>query len=207
MPSASAHEQHIYQYWDKGIDTATLAIALVVALSWKDPLVRRLAIAAFAWRVAGVLVFAITDERAVLVVFPSVFDKLFLFYLLFRVFARRDRMLRSGLDAVIVMVALLIPKVAEEYFIHVSGRPWQTVTLLPESISTPDREYWVWMPIMLALPVVAMVRVLLRSWGAVGEQRIPLVTALLGRQSSSPDRDRELPVPATGLPGQQPSPS
>ena len=181
MPTASEHQQNLYQYWDKSFDTFTLAIVLVVALGWKDPLVRRLAIAAFVWRVAGVAIFMATDNRAVFVAFPSVLEKLFFFYLLFRVLSRRDIMLRSWTDAVLVMVALTLPKVAEEYFIHVGGRPWQTLTLLPASISTPDREYWLWMPIMLALPVVAMARLLVQKREPASE-RIPIMTALLGRQ-------------------------
>jgi hypothetical protein len=188
MPSASAHEQQVYQHWDKSIDTFTLAIALVVALGWKDPIVRRLAIAAAAWRVAGVAVFMVTDDRALFVLFPSVFEKLFLFYLLFRVFARQDIMLRTWTDAAVVMVALTLPKMAEEYFIHVAGRPWQTMTLLPASITTPDREYWVWMPIMLALPALAMIRVVLQSREAPAAEKIPLLTALLGRQTSPASR-------------------
>lgn len=183
MPDASAHQQNIYQYWDKCVDTFTLAIGCIVALSWKDGLVRRLAIATFGWRLVGFVIFMATGNEAVLVVFPDVFGKLFLFYLVFRVLSRRDLMLRSGVDAVIVLVAVTVPKVAEEYFIHVGSRPWQTVTLLPASISTSDREYWLWVPIMLALPILAMTRLLLENRATRGaEEKIPLVTAILGRQ-------------------------
>ena len=137
MPAASEHQQHVYQYWDKSLDTFTLAMACIIALQWKDPLVRRLAIATFAWRVAGVAIFMATGERAVLVAFPNVFEKLFFFYLIFRLLARQDLMLRGRADAVLVMVALTIPKVADEYFVHVATRPWQTVTLLPASYIDP----------------------------------------------------------------------
>jgi hypothetical protein len=103
------------------------------------------------------------------------------------------------------MAALTLPKIADEYFIHVATRPWQTVTLLPASISTPDREYWVWVPIMLALPALAMARLLLRKRETSGEERlgllaalsaqaIPNVSAFLGRQASRVPGGR-LPVP------------
>ena len=180
MASASAHEQQVYQYWDKSIDTFTLAMALVVALTWSDVLVRRLAIATFAWRAAGVVIFMATGHREVLVVFPNVFERLFFFYLVFRLLSRRDLMLRGSMDAVVVMVALTLPKIADEYFVHVAARPWQTMTLLPAAISTPDREYWVWMPIMLALPAAAMARMLLRSREATGEERLGVLQALSG---------------------------
>ena len=178
MPGASEHQQHVYQYWDKSLDTFTLAIACIVALRWKDPLVRRLAIAMFAWRVAGVTIFMATGQREVLVAFPNVFEKLFFFYLVFRFLSRQDLMLRSRADAVLVIVALTLPKIVDEYFVHVASRPWQTVTLLPASVSTPDREYWVWVPIMLALPVLAMARLLLRDRATTVDEKFPLPAAL-----------------------------
>jgi hypothetical protein len=206
MPAATEHQQHAYQYWDKSLDTFILAMAFVVALSWKDPLVRRLAIATFAWRVAGVVLFMATGERAVLVAFPNVFEKLFFFYLIFRLLARQDLMLRGRVDAVLVMIALTLPKIADEYFVHVATRPWQSVTLLPAAVSTPDREYWVWVPIMLALPVVAMAGLLLRNREVRGEEKlglmaalsvpaIPDVTSVLGRLARGP---RSMPSVSEG---------
>ena len=162
---------------------------------------RRLAIATFGWRVIGFIIFMATGNEAVLVLFPDVFGKLFLFYLVFRALSRRDLMLRSGVDAVIVLVAVTVPKVAEEYFIHVGSRPWQTVTLLPASISTSDREYWVWMPIMLALPILAMARLLLQNRAArAAEEKIPLVTAILGRQIPRPKSSRQSSEAAPRVP-------
>jgi hypothetical protein len=88
----------------------------------------------------------------------------------------------------------------------VATRPWQTITLLPASVSTPDREYWVWVPILLALPVLAMAWLLLRNRGATGEERlalpaalsapaIPIVAASLWRLAS---RVRRTGLPAWG---------
>jgi hypothetical protein len=198
MPAASAQQQLAYQYWDKSLDTFTLAICCIVALRWKDPLVRRLAIATFAWRAFGVLVFMATGQREVLVAFPNVFERLFFFYLLFRLIARQDIMLSGRADAILVIVALTLPKVADEYFVHVAARPWQTISLLPASLSTPDREYWVWLPIMLALPVVAMVHLLWKrapaseklSWpAALFADARPFVTPLLKwREARIPPR-------------------
>lgn len=179
MSASTEQQQDVYQYWDKSLDTFTLAIACIVALRWKDPLVRRLAIALFAWRLAGVIIFMATGEREVLVAFPNVFERLFFFYLIFRFLSRQDLMLRSHADAVLVMVALTLPKVADEYFVHVATRPWQTLTLLPATISTPDREYWVWLSIMLALPVLAMARVLFATREGRGSGRLDRPAAQL----------------------------
>jgi hypothetical protein len=178
MPETTAHQQHVYQYWDKSLDTFILAMACIVALRWKDPLVRRLAIATFAWRAIGVATFMATGQREVLVAFPNVFERLFFFYLLFRLISRQDIMLRTPVDAVIVMAALTLPKIADEYFVHVATRPWQTVTLLPASISTPDREYWVWLPIMLALPTIAFARVWLQNRQTSAAPKLSLPAAL-----------------------------
>ena len=45
---------------------------------------------------------------------------------------------------------------------------------------TPDREYWVWMPIMLALPALAMARLLWQSRQSPAGQRLELAAAISG---------------------------
>ncbi len=67
-----------YQAWDKWVDQVYLVAFLAVAWRWQG-LARRVALALFAYRLAGFLAFAITDNRWVLLGFPNVFEFWFLF--------------------------------------------------------------------------------------------------------------------------------
>lgn len=67
-----------YQLLDKALDQVYMALFLVVALRWSG-VERRVAIALYLYRLAGVTIFAVTGERAVLLLFPNVFEFWFLF--------------------------------------------------------------------------------------------------------------------------------
>jgi hypothetical protein len=66
-----------YQLFDKLADQVYLALFLIVALRWSG-VERRVAVALYAWRMAGFVLFSITGERALLLVFPNVFEPWFL---------------------------------------------------------------------------------------------------------------------------------
>src|SRR5436309_10519270 len=59
-----------YQRLDKLCDLAYLAVFLIVALGWTG-LERGVALALFAYRMVGEVLFEITDDRLVLLVFPN----------------------------------------------------------------------------------------------------------------------------------------
>ncbi len=62
-----------YQAWDKWFDLVYMFTFLVVALRWTG-VVRNVAIALFAFRIIGVVVFFFVDSRTVLLIFPNVFE-------------------------------------------------------------------------------------------------------------------------------------
>ncbi len=66
-----------------------------------------------------------TAERWILIFFfPNVFESMFLLYLIFRVLSGNQRMLYSRTAMVLVTLALFIPKVATEIFLHMlNDRP------------------------------------------------------------------------------------
>ena len=66
-----------YQRFDKIMDLAYMGAFLVVALRWTGP-DRWVAVALFAYRMIGFVAFEMTDERALLLVFPNVFEPWFL---------------------------------------------------------------------------------------------------------------------------------
>jgi hypothetical protein len=66
-----------YQRFDKVMDLVYMGAFLVVALRWSGP-DRWVAVALFTYRMIGFVAFEITGERALLLVFPNVFEPWFL---------------------------------------------------------------------------------------------------------------------------------
>jgi hypothetical protein len=62
-----------YQGLDKWLDQVYLACFLIVAWRWAGP-ARTVAIALYAFRLLGFIVFELTHERALLLLFPNVFE-------------------------------------------------------------------------------------------------------------------------------------
>ena len=67
-----------YQLLDKALDQVYLALFLVVALRWEG-VERRVAVGLYLYRLVGSVLFLVTDERAVLFLFPNVFEPWFIF--------------------------------------------------------------------------------------------------------------------------------
>ena len=66
-----------YQSLDKWLDQVYMATFLIVALRWAGwP--RRIAVGLYAFRLVGFVAFELTGERAVLLLFPNVFELWFL---------------------------------------------------------------------------------------------------------------------------------
>lgn len=142
-----------YQAFDKWLDQVYMLTFLIVALRWeRTP--RAIAVVLYAYRVAGVAVFEITQERDLLIFFPNVFEFWFVFVSGARFFhldvftttSQRERALglvpfrysRGQLAA--VLPVLLAAKLLHEYSLHV-GRWFDTFTV--------DELYdWVWRLLM-----------------------------------------------------------
>ena len=105
-----------YQRLDKLCDLAYIAAFVIVTLRWSG-LERVIALVLFAYRMIGEVAFEITGQRALLLLFPNVFEFWFV-----AVAARRhyrpDRALTAP-QAGVALVILLIAKEAQEYFLHV----------------------------------------------------------------------------------------
>ena len=65
-----------YQAVDKWLDQVMLVLFLVVALRWTGP-ARSVAVALYAFRLVGFVLFEMTGDRLVLVLFPNVFEPWF----------------------------------------------------------------------------------------------------------------------------------
>ena len=106
-----------YHTTDKLLDTYYLAIEWVVAFGWDNPYARWPALILFPYRVIGVVLFEITNQRIMLFLFPNLFEN----WWVYCVAAERGapglcpRTLQSTL---IALGALLVPKMAQEFLLH-----------------------------------------------------------------------------------------
>ena len=108
-----------YQAFDKWLDLAYMATFLWVATRWQGP-PRTIAIALFAYRMAGVMAFELVGSRWVLLAFPNVFEFWFVFVAGARLFAPGYELTWRRSLVWLVPVSLL--KEAHEYTLH--GARW-----------------------------------------------------------------------------------
>jgi hypothetical protein len=106
-----------YQSFDKWVDLVYMVTFLVVALRWTG-LAKRVAVGLFVFRIAGDIVFEATGTRAVLLVFPNVFEFWFVFV------AARDQFRPSykitTRRAVVWLIVLTAAKEFQEYALHMA---------------------------------------------------------------------------------------
>ena len=106
-----------YQRFDKLLDLSYMATFLVVALRWRGPS-RTLAVLLFAYRMAGLLLFELTGERGVLLLFPNVFE---LWVIAVCALVRWQPRFTYTPGHVAALLAILLPlKLFQEYAVHVA---------------------------------------------------------------------------------------
>lgn len=115
-----------YQSFDKWLDLAYMATFLIVALRWTG-LTRRVAIGLFMFRIAGDIIFEMTQARAVLLAFPNVFEFWFLFVVARDQFKPQYKI--TVRRAVIWLLVLTAAKEFQEYALHL-GKWFDEYTFL-----------------------------------------------------------------------------
>lgn len=113
-----------YAQIDKGLDVYYLSLEAFVAWHWTNPWTRWPALALFAYRLVGTVAFEITEVRALLFIFPNLFENWWLYCVIMARFW--PRLTPRSLGSVVVpLVVLLVPKLAQEYLLHVAeAQPW-----------------------------------------------------------------------------------
>lgn len=139
--------QH-YQIWDKVLDTYYLAIAAYTSYFWLDKQARAVSLFSFGYRAIGVVLFLITDNLSLLFLFPNFFENFFIFYLLFRKFAPGKQLFSSVGMFIAIITAILIPKLTQEYFMHVAFLRLDNilqinVELWPTSLNVASALQWI----------------------------------------------------------------
>lgn len=113
-----------YHATDKVLDSYYLGIEWLVALRWANPWARWPAALLFPYRMIGVALFEITDQRPFLFVFPNLFENWWLYVVAVAQFypSLAPRSLRS---TVTPLLLLLVPKLVQEFVLHVEeAQPW-----------------------------------------------------------------------------------
>ncbi len=113
-----------YAELDKVLDSYYLTLELLVALGWRNAWVRLPAVALFAYRLVGVALFEATEARIFLFIFPNMFENWWLYVaVVMKWFPRAVP--HDARTVAIPMLALLVPKMAQEYLLHFAeAKPW-----------------------------------------------------------------------------------
>jgi hypothetical protein len=104
-----------YQAFDKWVDQVYMGAFLVVALRWAGP-ERAIAVGLYLFRLVGFVAFEVTAERALLLLFPNVFELWFLCVAAVHRF-RPGFVWRPAATA-LVLAALVAIKELQEWALH-----------------------------------------------------------------------------------------
>lgn len=109
-----------YQGYDKALDIYYLAIAYISThRNWTNFEAFQVSRFLFYWRLIGVALFEITQQRLLLLVFPNTFEYFFIFYEVFRLRWNPERLSWRHLigAAAAIWIAIKLP---QEYWIHIA---------------------------------------------------------------------------------------
>lgn len=112
----------MYNSIDKFLDIYYHLIQGYVSLSWKNVIAKRTGIFLLLYRLIGTILYEITQLRPLLFIFPNVYELFFLFYTGYKRFLKKDPFL-SIRSVVITTLLLTIPKLYQEYMLHIIQYP------------------------------------------------------------------------------------
>lgn len=116
-----------YHTTDKMLDVYYLSFEAFVSLRWKNTLARKTSIILFIYRIIGFVLFETLKIRAILFIFPNLFENFYIFYLAWLKIFKKDPV-TSRKNLTIILIVLLIPKLAQEYLLHVmEAQPWKWI--------------------------------------------------------------------------------
>jgi len=114
-----------YAEMDKALDSYYLGLELLVAVAWRNLWARVPALLLFVYRAIGVVLFELTGARIVLFIFPNMFENWWLYCVVVAKWFP-GAVARDWRSMAIPMLALLVPKMAQEYLLHFAeAKPWE----------------------------------------------------------------------------------
>lgn len=113
-----------YAETDKLLDSYYYVLELLVALRWSNRWLRWPAVILFVQRIIGAVVFEVLHAHAVLFIFPNLFENWWLYCVVVMKWFPAITP-RNAKTTFLPLALLLIPKMAQEYLLHVSeAHPW-----------------------------------------------------------------------------------
>jgi hypothetical protein len=179
-----------YQSYDKALDVYYLVIAYTATLhNWTNPFAVSIARFLIYYRLVGVVLFELTDQRWLLFIFPNTFEYYFIFYEAVRLFWDPRRMSPKVLLGATAFIWIVI-KLPQEWWIHIAQL--DTTDVIQERIfgvaaGTPWLETFAARPWVVVIAVIAVVAAIVAAWW--------LARRVL------PPRDRPLTIDADAEPG------
>lgn len=153
-----------YQTVDKLLDMYYLGFAAFTVLRWQDMTAKWIALCAYTYRSIGVILVIILDQRWLLMVFPNFFEPFFIFYLLFVHLSRSTKMLTKKWIVAAVIAVLLVPKLIQEYVLHIYQPNQEAAPLwIAHLIQHLEQIAWIGIPLYVLPPVLLLVYLVLRA--------------------------------------------
>jgi len=113
-----------YAELDKVLDSYYLALELLVALGWRNAWARLPAVSLFIYRLLGVALFETSQARIFLFIFPNLFENWWLYVVIVMKWFP-SAVPRGWRSVFIPLLALLVPKMGQEYLLHFAeAKPW-----------------------------------------------------------------------------------
>ena len=109
-----------YQSYDKALDVFYLAIAYLSTLrNWAAPFAANTAMFLWYYRLVGVVIFEMTQERAVLIIFPNTFEYFFIVYETIRLAWNPARLTNRAVIGLAAFIWIFI-KLPQEWWLHIA---------------------------------------------------------------------------------------
>jgi hypothetical protein len=150
-----------YQGFDKALDIYYLTIAYIATLrNWSNLFAFKLSRFLFYWRLVGVVLFELTQVRALLFIFTNAFEYFFIFYE-----AVRMRWDPKGVSNRVLVGALafiwIFIKLPQEYILHIGQ--FDTTVWVDNFFEALRASFWVKVAVVVVVVlVVVFIRWLLR---------------------------------------------
>ncbi len=109
-----------YQGYDKALDIYYLSIGYLSTFrNWADPFAARTAQVLWYYRLVGVVVFELTQARAVLIIFPNTFEYFFIAYEVVRLAWNPARLKQRQVIGMAAFIWIFI-KLPQEWWLHIA---------------------------------------------------------------------------------------
>lgn len=119
-------ELAFYQNWDKVLDIYYQTIIFLVIFKFKDSLFKKTAVFLFIYRLIGLALFYLTQNRQFLFFFPNIFENFVIFYLIYNLFSKGEILFHSKKMLVFVISNIATFKLIHEFLMHVLiKQPWE----------------------------------------------------------------------------------